>query len=78
MGSYASEIKLTIGLYLFISLLHHLFFSLPDNRETMHTATPFSDQMEVRDMRRTTVFDDGPDRNGVPELAGSTPLIRSS
>ncbi|KAH8114927.1 alpha-ketoglutarate-dependent 2,4-dichlorophenoxyacetate dioxygenase [Phellopilus nigrolimitatus] len=27
----------------------------------------FSDQMEVRDMRRTTVFDDGPDKDGVPE-----------
>jgi len=38
-----------------------------DNRQTMHRATPFSDQMEVRDMRRTTVFDDGPDKNGVPE-----------
>jgi len=40
-----------------------------DNRQTMHRATPFHDQMEVRDMRRTTVFDDGPDRNGVPEAA---------
>jgi len=38
-----------------------------DNRQTMHTATPFSDQMEVRDMRRTTVFDDGPFSWGVPE-----------
>jgi hypothetical protein len=37
-----------------------------DNRQVMHRATPFSDQMEVRDMRRTTVFDDGPERNGVP------------
>ena len=24
-------------------------------------------RMEVRDMRRTTVFDDGPERLGVPE-----------
>ncbi|KAI5122651.1 hypothetical protein M0805_007913 [Coniferiporia weirii] len=40
-----------------------------DNRATMHRATPFSDQMEVRDMRRTTVFDDGPDKDGVPEAA---------
>ncbi|KLO16565.1 alpha-ketoglutarate-dependent 2,4-dichlorophenoxyacetate dioxygenase [Schizopora paradoxa] len=41
-----------------------------DNRQTMHRATPFSDQMEVRDMRRTTVFDDGLEKNGVPEAAG--------
>ncbi|KAL5525102.1 hypothetical protein ACEPAF_8971 [Sanghuangporus sanghuang] len=37
-----------------------------DNRCTMHRATPFSDQMEVRDMRRTTVSDDGPYMYGVP------------
>jgi len=36
-----------------------------DNRQVMHRATPFSDQMEVRDMRRTTVFDDGPEKMGV-------------
>jgi len=36
-----------------------------DNRQVMHRSTPFSDQMEVRDMRRTTVFDDGPERLGV-------------
>lgn len=36
-----------------------------DNRTTMHRATPFSDQMEKRDMRRTTVFDDSPSANGV-------------
>lgn len=35
----------------------------------MHRATPFHDQMEVRDMRRTTVFDDGPYKDGVPEAA---------
>ena len=35
----------------------------------MHTATPFEDQMEKRDMRRTTVFDDGPEQFGVPEAA---------
>ncbi|GJN93848.1 hypothetical protein Rhopal_006907-T1 [Rhodotorula paludigena] len=35
-----------------------------DNRASMHRATPFSDQMEVRDMRRTTVFDDGPYAHG--------------
>lgn len=29
-------------------------------KQSMHRATPFSDQMEKRDMRRTTVFDDGP------------------
>ena len=40
-----------------------------DNRQTMHRATPFHDQMEVRDMRRTTVFDDGSYKNGVPEAA---------
>ncbi|BGP43255.1 hypothetical protein JCM10450v2_007400 [Rhodotorula kratochvilovae] len=39
-----------------------------DNRASMHRATPFSDQMEVRDMRRTTVFDDGPDAHGVDVL----------
>jgi len=39
-----------------------------DNRMTMHTATPFEDQMEKRDMRRTTVFDDGPERLGVNPL----------
>ncbi|GAA6056374.1 hypothetical protein JCM3770_005977 [Rhodotorula araucariae] len=39
-----------------------------DNRASMHRATPFSDQMEVRDMRRTTVFDDGPDAYGVEVL----------
>ena len=38
---------------------------LIDNRQVMHRSTPFSDQMEVRDMRRTTVFDDGPERFGV-------------
>jgi len=48
------------------------------NITTMHRATPFSDQMEVRDMRRTTVFDDSPDANGVPnaherELRGQLP-----
>lgn len=32
--------------------------------QSMHRATPFSDQMEVRDMRRTTVFDDGPYAHG--------------
>ncbi|GAA5978608.1 hypothetical protein JCM11641_002786 [Rhodosporidiobolus odoratus] len=35
-----------------------------DNRASMHRATPFSDQMERRDMRRTTVFDDGPYAHG--------------
>ncbi|GAA6036182.1 hypothetical protein JCM8097_006820 [Rhodosporidiobolus ruineniae] len=44
-----------------------------DNRASMHTATPFSDQMEVRDMRRTTVFDDGPDAYGVPAPLGDMP-----
>ncbi|GAA5918357.1 hypothetical protein JCM6882_007298 [Rhodosporidiobolus microsporus] len=39
-----------------------------DNRASMHRATTFSDQMEVRDMRRTTVFDDGPDAFGVDVL----------
>jgi len=38
-----------------------------DNRQTMHRATEFHDQMERRDMRRTTVFDDGPDRLGVSQ-----------
>lgn len=37
-----------------------------------------SDQMEIRDMRRTTVFDDSPDANGLPnaherELRGQLP-----
>ncbi|KIJ51277.1 hypothetical protein M422DRAFT_244459 [Sphaerobolus stellatus SS14] len=36
-----------------------------DNRCTMHRATPFSDQMERRDMRRTTVLDDSPSSHGV-------------
>ncbi|EJD04872.1 alpha-ketoglutarate-dependent 2,4-dichlorophenoxyacetate dioxygenase [Fomitiporia mediterranea MF3/22] len=40
-----------------------------DDRCTMHRATSFSDQSEVRDMRRTTVYDDGPYQNGVPEAA---------
>lgn len=40
-----------------------------DNRQSMHRATQFHDQMEVRDMRRTTVFDDGPYKDGVPEAA---------
>ncbi|EJD04752.1 alpha-ketoglutarate-dependent 2,4-dichlorophenoxyacetate dioxygenase [Fomitiporia mediterranea MF3/22] len=40
-----------------------------DNRCTMHRATPFSDQMEIRDMRRTTVYDDGPEKDGVPQAA---------
>jgi len=40
-----------------------------DNRQVMHRGTAFSDQMEVRDMRRTTIFDDGPERNGVPQAA---------
>ncbi|OCB86047.1 alpha-ketoglutarate-dependent 2,4-dichlorophenoxyacetate dioxygenase [Sanghuangporus baumii] len=47
--------------------IHVGFLLFSDNRCTMHRATPFSDQMEVRDMRRTTVFDDGPEKNGVPE-----------
>jgi len=42
-----------------------------DNRASMHRATPFSDQMERRDMRRTTVFDDGPYKDGV--AIGSMP-----
>ena len=49
-----------------------------DNRTVMHRATPFSDQMEVRDMRRTTVLDDGMYPNGVEwaldmEKAGTLP-----
>jgi len=36
-----------------------------DNRQVMHRGTPFDDQSEVRDMRRTTVFDDGEERLGV-------------
>ncbi|GAA6015520.1 hypothetical protein JCM10207_008622 [Rhodosporidiobolus poonsookiae] len=44
-----------------------------DNRCSMHMATPFSDQMEVRDMRRTTVFDDGPDAFGVSPPLGDMP-----
>lgn len=40
-----------------------------DNRQSMHRGTAFHDQMEVRDMRRTTVFDDGPYKDGVPEAA---------
>lgn len=36
-----------------------------DNRQSMHRATTFSDQMERRDMRRTTVFDDGESKDGV-------------
>jgi len=36
-----------------------------DNRQVMHRGTPFEDQSEVRDMRRTTVFDDGGESLGV-------------
>jgi len=43
-----------------------------DNRQSMHRGTAFHDQMEVRDMRRTTVFDDGPYKDGVPEAAQVT------
>ena len=36
-----------------------------DNRCTMHKATAFNDQENRRDMRRTTVFDHGPNAFGV-------------
>ncbi|THH04210.1 hypothetical protein EW145_g5691 [Phellinidium pouzarii] len=36
-----------------------------DNRQVMHRATPFMDQMDVRDVRRTTVYDDGPEGYGI-------------
>jgi len=39
------------------------------NITVLHRATPFSDQMEIRDMRRTTVFDDGPFAHGIPDAA---------
>ena len=40
----------------------------------MHRATTFSDQMERRDMRRTTVFDDGGLKDGVAvDELGSLP-----
>lgn len=40
-----------------------------DNRQSMHRATTFSDQMERRDMRRTTIFDDGAHSHGVDPSA---------
>jgi alpha-ketoglutarate-dependent 2,4-dichlorophenoxyacetate dioxygenase len=54
-----------------------------DNRTVMHRATPFSDQMEVRDMRRTTVLDDGIYANGVEwavemESSGKLPYTYSA
>ncbi|KAH8114942.1 alpha-ketoglutarate-dependent 2,4-dichlorophenoxyacetate dioxygenase [Phellopilus nigrolimitatus] len=42
-----------------------------DNRQVMHRATAYHDQTEVRDVRRTTVYDDGPERYGVPGAASS-------
>ncbi|PAV15711.1 alpha-ketoglutarate-dependent 2,4-dichlorophenoxyacetate dioxygenase [Pyrrhoderma noxium] len=36
-----------------------------DNRQVMHRATPFNDQSDIRDLRRTTVYDDGPESFGV-------------
>lgn len=31
-----------------------------DNRQSMHRANPYTDQMKARDVRRTTIIDDGP------------------
>jgi len=43
-----------------------------DNRQVMHRGTDFDDALEVRDMRRTTVFDDGPGRVGInPDMASA-------
>lgn len=36
-----------------------------DNRQVMHRATSFNDQTDIRDLRRTTVYDDGPNSHGV-------------
>lgn len=44
----------------------------------MHRGTVWSDQMDVRDMRRTTVFDDGPEAHGVPEAARSTVPVHAA
>jgi len=38
-----------------------------DNRITLHRATPFSELMEKRDMRRVSVLDDSPTSHGVPD-----------
>ena len=48
----------------------HSVDSVTDNRQVLHAATSFQDQSEERDMRRTTVLDDGPEAFGVPEAAG--------
>lgn len=36
-----------------------------DNRQSMHRASPYDENMGPRDVRRATVKDDGPDAFGV-------------
>lgn len=36
-----------------------------DNRQTMHRASPYDENMGVRDVRRATVYDDGDAAFGV-------------
>ncbi|KAI5119692.1 hypothetical protein M0805_003578 [Coniferiporia weirii] len=65
IASHASEIvgmQKDEGIKIINELIEHY------NRQTMHRATPFQDQMVVRDVRRTTVYDDGPEKYGVRVL----------
>jgi alpha-ketoglutarate-dependent 2,4-dichlorophenoxyacetate dioxygenase len=47
-----------------------------DNRQSMHRANPYTEAMTARDVRRSTIIDDGPLSYGVTEAgrltAGST------
>ncbi|KAH9886819.1 putative alpha-ketoglutarate-dependent 2,4-dichlorophenoxyacetate dioxygenase [Xylariomycetidae sp. FL2044] len=44
-----------------------------DNRQSVHRASPYHENMGVRDVRRATVFDDGPGAFGVAKpIAAST------
>lgn len=38
-----------------------------DNRQSMHRANPYTEAMTARDVRRSTIIDDGPLSYGVTE-----------
>lgn len=42
-----------------------------DNRQSMHRASAYDENMGARDVRRSTVFDNGEEALGVPAPAGA-------
>ena len=40
-----------------------------DNRQSMHCASPYDEEMGLRDVRRATVFDDGEGAFGLSQEA---------